>query len=64
MGGVMSDIVTGLIGMGLMFAFLLAIAIKLNEFPLWVVFAIGVAGMIGGFLSDAVFPLLRRPRSE
>jgi uncharacterized membrane protein YecN with MAPEG domain len=56
----MSDAVTGFIGAALMIAFLLLIAVKLNELALWIVFVIGIVLMAWAYWTDALGPVLGR----
>ncbi len=56
----MSDAVTGFIGAVLMIAFLVLIAVKLNELALWAVALIGMALMVWAYWTDALGPVLGR----
>jgi putative flippase GtrA len=58
----MSDAVTGFIGAALMIAFLLLIAVKLNELALWAAFVIGIVLMVWAYWTDALGPVLGRER--
>lgn len=61
----MSDAVTGFIGAALMITFLLLIAVKLNELPLWIVVLVGIVLMAWAFWTDALAPVLgRESRSD
>lgn len=61
----MADFVTGLIGVVLMLAYILFIAVKLNELALWLVCLVGFALMLWAFWTDAGAPLLGRgPRED
>jgi hypothetical protein len=61
----MADFVTGLIGVVLMLAYILFIAVKLNELALWLVCLVGFALMLWAFWTDACAPLLgRAPRED
>jgi hypothetical protein len=59
-GGSMSDALTGFLGAALMIAFLVLIAIKLNELALWIVVVIGIALMLWAYWTDALGPILGR----
>ncbi len=50
----MADAITGLIGAALMSTFILLIAAKLNETPLWIVCLVGIALMLWAVGTDAV----------
>ena len=50
----MADAITGLIGAALMSTFILLIAAKLNETPLWIVCLTGIALMLWAAGTDAV----------
>ncbi|HEY7664840.1 MAG TPA: hypothetical protein VH934_17120 [Xanthobacteraceae bacterium] len=56
----MADAITGLIGAILMITFLLLIATKLNELPVWIVCFVGIASMLWSFWIDDFEPLLPR----
>ena len=56
----MADAITGLIGAILMITFLLLIAMKLNELPVWIVCFVGVASMLWSLWIDDFEPLLPR----
>lgn len=60
----MADAVTGVLGGALMATFLLLIAGKLNQLPLWIVVLTGIALMAWAIWVDALAPLFqRRPRT-
>jgi uncharacterized membrane protein len=56
----MADAITAVIGAVLVSTFVLLIAVKLNEFPLWVVVLTGLALMLAAFWIDAWRPLFKR----
>lgn len=56
----MADAITALIGAVLVSTFVLLIAVKLNQFPLWIVVLSGLALMAAAFWVDAWKPLFRR----
>lgn len=56
----MADAITALIGAVLVSTFVLLIAVKLNQFPLWIVILSGLAMMVCAFWVDAWKPLFRR----
>lgn len=56
----MADAISGIIGMALMIAFVVAIVGKVGELPLWIV-SIGTFVLMAiAFWQDAFGPLLRR----
>lgn len=56
----MVDALTGLLGGVLMATFVLLIAVKLNQFPLWIVILAGLAMMAWAIWVDGFAPLFRR----
>jgi hypothetical protein len=56
----MADAITGLIGAAIMIGYMLLIAAKLNELPLWICVIIGLAVMLCAFWVDAWRPWLAR----
>jgi hypothetical protein len=56
----MSDALTAIIGSVLLIAFLMLIAVKLAELPVWIAFIVGILLMLWGFWKDAFQPLFRR----
>jgi hypothetical protein len=60
----MSDAIAALIGVGLMLAYLLMIAVKLDEAPVWIAFGIGIALMLWATLADSILPVFRRSNSN
>ena len=56
----MADAITGLIGAVLVIGYMYLIADKLDELPLWICTAIGLALMLYAFWIDAWRPLLKR----
>ncbi|MGA7487030.1 MAG: hypothetical protein WBW74_08860 [Xanthobacteraceae bacterium] len=56
----MADAITGLIGAILMITFLLLIAMKLDELPVWMVCLIGIGLMLWALWEDDFEPLLPR----
>lgn len=59
----MVDAVANVLGGTLMATFLLLIAVKLNELPLWIVILSGIALMIVAIWRDTLGPLLGRRAS-
>lgn len=59
----MSDAITGLLGAVLMIIFILLIAVRVNEVPLWIVCGAALALMTWAFWEDDVQPLLDRHTS-
>lgn len=58
----MADAFSAIVGMALMIAFLLAIAMKLAETSLWIVFIVTIVLMIVAFWQDVFAPLFRGSR--
>ena len=58
----MADAISAIVGMALMIAFLLAIAIKLAETSLWIVCIAAMVLMAVAFWQDAFAPLFRGTR--
>lgn len=58
----MADAISAIVGMALMIAFLLAIAIKLAETSLWIVCISAIVLMVAAFWRDAFAPLIRGTR--
>ena len=56
----MADVITGLIGAVIMIGFILLIAAKLDELPLWIVCISGIALMLWAVATDTILPLLGR----
>ncbi len=56
----MADIITGVIGAALMIVFVLLIAAKLNELPLWIVCISGIVLMLWAVVTDTILPLFGR----
>lgn len=56
----MSDAITALVGAVLMIAFLLLIAVKLIELPVWIFFITGIVLMLYATFTDTIRPLLSR----
>lgn len=56
----MADAINGLFGGAMMAAFLLLIAIKLNQVALWTVILFGIGLMSWAIWSDNIAPLFKR----
>jgi hypothetical protein len=52
----MGDAIAALIGGALLTTFLLIIALKLQEVPVWIVFGVGLGLMVWSFWQDAFYP--------
>jgi hypothetical protein len=58
----MADAITALIGAALMIFFILLIAAKLDELPLWIVCISGICLMVWAVFTDTIAPLIWRNR--
>jgi hypothetical protein len=58
----MADAITALIGAIILIGYMLLIAAKLAELPLWICTTIGLALMLWGFWGDDWQPILQRSK--
>lgn len=56
----MADAITGLIGAVIMIGFIVLIAAKMDELPLWIVGIAGIILMLVAVFTDTILPLLGR----